>query len=160
MQLYIESKLEKKRKNRYGGPYGRRVLLFIDDINMPQKEQYGAQPPIELLRQCQVRRSAPSFAMPPQRAGPLSSGGLCFVCRSFLAGTTERSSTGAPSTMLAWLRPAHHPEEAARSSARASRGASAFFACRLRASRACGPFSSRLCWEMPRYSWLPDGPLR
>ncbi|KAG8234154.1 hypothetical protein J437_LFUL014944 [Ladona fulva] len=51
IQEIIELKLEKKKKNLLGGPPGKRVIIFIDDVNMPTLDTYGAQPAIELLRQ-------------------------------------------------------------------------------------------------------------
>ncbi|OAJ44270.1 hypothetical protein BDEG_27524 [Batrachochytrium dendrobatidis JEL423] len=51
-QQVVELKLEKKRKNITGAPIGiNKVVLFVDDLNMPKMDTYGSQPPIELLRQ-------------------------------------------------------------------------------------------------------------
>ncbi|XP_069834127.1 dynein axonemal heavy chain 6 [Dendropsophus ebraccatus] len=52
-QEIIESKLEKKRKTILGAPGNKRVIIFVDDLNMPKLDRYGSQPPIELLRQYQ-----------------------------------------------------------------------------------------------------------
>jgi dynein heavy chain len=49
-QEMIEAKLEKRRKNVLGAPKNKNIIVFIDDLNMPKKEEYGAQPPIELIR--------------------------------------------------------------------------------------------------------------
>lgn len=49
-QEMIETKLERKKKNLLGAPAGKRLILFVDDVNMPKLDTYGSQPPIELLR--------------------------------------------------------------------------------------------------------------
>lgn len=51
LQAAFEGNLEAKRKTLLGPPGGKKMIFFIDDLNMPQLDTYGSQPPCELLRQ-------------------------------------------------------------------------------------------------------------
>ncbi len=41
----------KRGPDSYGPALGKQIITFIDDINAPGFDRYGAQPPIEILRQ-------------------------------------------------------------------------------------------------------------
>jgi dynein heavy chain len=42
VQSQIEEKLEKRRRTLLAGPNGKKVILFIDDVNMPAYDDYGS----------------------------------------------------------------------------------------------------------------------
>ncbi|XP_067420874.1 dynein axonemal heavy chain 14 [Emydura macquarii macquarii] len=51
IQAWIGQKLILKSKDVLGAPKSKQVIVFIDDLNMPIPEEYGAQPPLESIRQ-------------------------------------------------------------------------------------------------------------
>ncbi|CAL8125661.1 unnamed protein product [Orchesella dallaii] len=56
IQNFIESRLERRAKGVFAPPRGKFLLTFCDDLNMPAKDIYGSQPPLELIRQwCDYR---------------------------------------------------------------------------------------------------------
>nr|XP_034180267.1 dynein heavy chain 10, axonemal [Osmia lignaria] len=50
VQRNIEAVVEKRTREIYGPPPGKKLLLFIDDMNMPLVDTYGTQQPIALLK--------------------------------------------------------------------------------------------------------------
>ncbi|KAI3386976.1 hypothetical protein SNEBB_002464 [Seison nebaliae] len=50
IQRNLESNVEKRTKDAYGPPSGKKLIVFIDDLNMPKVDEYGTQQPIALLK--------------------------------------------------------------------------------------------------------------
>ncbi|XP_078057018.1 dynein axonemal heavy chain 2 [Mustelus asterias] len=50
VQDVIESRVEKRTKGVYVPVGGKKLVTFMDDLNMPAKDTFGSQPPLELLR--------------------------------------------------------------------------------------------------------------
>lgn len=50
VQRNFEANVEKRTKDTYGPPPGKRLIVFMDDMNMPQVDTYGTQQPIALLK--------------------------------------------------------------------------------------------------------------
>jgi dynein heavy chain, axonemal len=50
-QIFIDSRLERRRKGVYGPPLSQKCVFFIDDLMMPFKDRFGSQAANELLRQ-------------------------------------------------------------------------------------------------------------
>ncbi|XP_057295129.1 dynein axonemal heavy chain 10-like [Hydractinia symbiolongicarpus] len=50
VQRNLEGNVEKRTKDTFGPPMGKKLLVFIDDMNMPQVDTYGTQQPIALLK--------------------------------------------------------------------------------------------------------------
>ncbi|XP_014244414.1 dynein heavy chain 2, axonemal isoform X2 [Cimex lectularius] len=51
VQETVESKFEKRTKTIHVPIGGKLMITFMDDFNLPAKEVFGAQPPLELIRQ-------------------------------------------------------------------------------------------------------------
>lgn len=50
VQRNIEAAVEKRTRETYGPPPGKKLLIFIDDMNMPLVDTYGTQQPIAFLK--------------------------------------------------------------------------------------------------------------
>lgn len=50
VQNYVDAAVEKRNKKVFGPPLGKKLLIFIDNLNMPQADEYGTQQPLALLK--------------------------------------------------------------------------------------------------------------
>ena len=51
LQTIIDGQITQRFSNRYGPLGNMKLIYFLDDLNMPQLDQYGTQSHVELLRQ-------------------------------------------------------------------------------------------------------------
>lgn len=51
VQTALESKMVSVHKDLLGAPEGKTNVIFVDDVNLPARDAFDSQPPVELLRQ-------------------------------------------------------------------------------------------------------------
>ena len=51
VQKQLEAPIDKRSGRRFGPPTGKRLIYFVDDLNLPYIEEYGTQNALSLLRQ-------------------------------------------------------------------------------------------------------------
>ncbi|EFO63728.1 Dynein heavy chain [Giardia lamblia P15] len=55
LQAVLESRLQPRSTTSMGPVGGKRLLAFFDDYNLPQRDTFGSQPPLEFMRQVMDR---------------------------------------------------------------------------------------------------------
>ena len=50
-QTSLDAELDKRGGKSFGPPGGKRMTIFLDDLHMPEKNEWGDQPTLELVRQ-------------------------------------------------------------------------------------------------------------
>lgn len=96
-QHLIECKLEKKGRNvQYGPKQGKKGVIFIDDLNLPEKDRFESQPPLELLRQWMDHGGWYDIDSPEKRFKHIED--ICFV------GAMGPVSAGRQSVTFRYLR--------------------------------------------------------
>ncbi|KAI9021920.1 dynein heavy chain and region D6 of dynein motor-domain-containing protein [Hyaloraphidium curvatum] len=82
-QKMIESSLEKKMGNTFGPPNGKRMCIFLDDFSIPDINQWGDQPTLEIMRQLIEYQGFFSLDRPGEWTAIQD---LSFVCAMALPG--------------------------------------------------------------------------
>ena len=51
LQQQLEGSIDKRSGHTFGPPTGKKLIYFVDDLNLPYKEEYGTQNSLSLLKQ-------------------------------------------------------------------------------------------------------------